>query len=234
MEHPRRSDGNQQADRRTEHDVELVRIGQDKPRVDSGARSQEAPDHEQNSRIEAASELGKEADVESPGDDSGNHHGKENVDVEIVGVVQAKGGRLGSQVENPVRANGGGASVKQIEEPDGAVDEGEPQRQQCIDGAHGQAVEGKLQGLVTGLADFPGDVTGSRQAQCGRQESAMVTQVGCQMTPRRNSADRESSAHGTRPRTLNPHAAERSLCCPSCRGVGLDTSSQPHGAHGWR
>ena len=111
--------------------------------------------------------------MQGPGDDASGQRGKDDIDVEVVDIV-APDAFVSTQVEDAVGAERGGCSVIQIKEPDGAVDEGETHRQQGIDGADSQAVEGKLQGLVGGLADLPADVRCDREGQDNRQQPPPV------------------------------------------------------------
>ena len=82
---------------------------------------------------------------------------------------------LGPHVENSVRAQGGGGAVVEVEEPDSAVDDGEPHRQQGVHGADRQAVKSELEGLFRGLAYFPRDVGRDDGDQKGCQNPAPVS-----------------------------------------------------------
>ena len=168
VERQARPHRNQHADCRTEHDVQLAREGEDNPHVSACARSQEASATEQCDVIETAPEPGVEGNVEGPRCHSGDHRGEHNVDVEVVDLVLAGQDLLRPQIKDAVGAHGGGRAVVHIEEPDSAVDEGEPHRQQSVYGTDGQAVEGELQGLVRGLTGLPGDVGEDRYGQYDR------------------------------------------------------------------
>ena len=110
------------------------------------------------------SKAGVHAFVEGPGHDAGGHCGVEDVHEYVVDRVQPAEGLLRPQVENAVCAQRRRRSIVQIEEPDGAIDQSKPHRQQGVHRPHGQAVEGKLQGLVGRLADLPTDV--GRSGRC--------------------------------------------------------------------
>ena len=132
------------ANRRTEDEVQLVGVGENESRIDARARGQKRFDGAQRRVIEAPPQLGIEAHVEGPHGHPGDHCREHDVDVDVVDRVLPGQHLLRPQVEDPVGAHGGGSAVVHIEEPDGAVDEGEAHRQQSVDSAHGQAVEGEL------------------------------------------------------------------------------------------
>ena len=128
---------NQHSDRRAEDDVEVVRKGEDNAHVSACARSEETSAGEQSGVIEATPKLWVKANVEGPCGHSGDHRGKHDVDVEVVDLVLAAQYLLRPQIEDAVGAHGGSRAVVHVEEPDGAVDEGEPHRQQGVHGAYG-------------------------------------------------------------------------------------------------
>ena len=76
------------------------------------------------------------------------HCGEDNADVEVVDLVAPLQGLLRAQIEDAVSAQSGGRAVVQVKEPDRAVNDGEPHREQGVHGPDRQAVERKLQGLV--------------------------------------------------------------------------------------
>ena len=100
-----------------------------------------------------------EACLETPSGHAGHHEGEYDVNVKIVDFeLPDLEGVFGPEVENAVCADGSGSAVIEIEEPNRAVDEGEADGKQGIDGTHGCAVECELQGLVSRFADLPADV----------------------------------------------------------------------------
>ncbi len=75
--------------------------------------------------------------MKDPGDYSGNHRGKGDIDVRAVNLVLPAQGLARHQVENAIGAKGSGRAVVQIEEPDGAVDDGESKGKQGVHGTDG-------------------------------------------------------------------------------------------------
>ena len=124
----------------------------------------------------------KERLVEGPRDHSGSHGGKHGGHIGV-GVVVAAEAVLRPEVEDAVSAYGGGGPVVEVEEPNGAVDDGEAHREEGVDCAYGQAVEGELHGLIGGLGDLPGEIRDYGYGQRRRQDSAMVITTGKQTAP---------------------------------------------------
>ena len=75
----------------------------------------------------------------------------------------------GPQVEDAVCAHRGSGAVVEIEEPYGAVDEGEAQGEKRVHRANRQAVERELHGLIGRLGYLP-DHVGSGYCGQGRRK----------------------------------------------------------------
>ena len=82
--------------------------------------------------------------VERPCNHAGNNGGKQHVDHGVLHLVQAANRLFRTQIEDPVRPDGGRGAIVEVKEPDGAVDEGKAHGQQRVYRAHGEAVERKL------------------------------------------------------------------------------------------
>ena len=185
VEQPQQRRGRQQPHDGAQHDVEHLRVGEDESRVDPAARGHQhahAP-AETGSKVR---EAGAQACVKGPGNHASHDDSEDEVDVQLVDLVLAAHHIVGAEVEDPVGPQGCGRAVVQVEEPDGAVDQGEPQGQQCVDRAHGQAIEGELQRLLRGLADLPADIPHSQGKESGVEKAA-----------RRLQPCRQASVHAT-------------------------------------
>ena len=187
LERPARCQRHQYADEGAQSNVEVVRIREDESRVNSCRSGEHASADAQGGWAEARSEPAVEGDVKGPGDHSSDDHGEDAIHIGTIHRMLAAQDLLTSEVENAVGSQGGSGSVVQIKEPDRAVNDGEPQRQQRIHGADGEAVESELQGLVRGLADFPADVGRDEGDQYDREQLAPVGEVAKQLGRSRRS-----------------------------------------------
>ena len=154
--------------------VQVFRVVQDRQGVASRRRRQYPARGEQHLPVVAPAQPGVERLVEDPGDHSRHYGGEQHVYVGVVHGVQAAKGVLGAQVEDAVCANGRGRTVVEIEEPDGAVHNGEPHCQQGVHRADREAVESELQRLARRLAYLPANIEDYRRNQRCRQQPAPV------------------------------------------------------------
>ena len=154
---PPRDKRRQDAYCRAEDDVGVVGETQNEAHVAPRADGQESSDCVQNPSVETRPQLVEERLVQRPRDHSGGHGGKYGVHVGVRVVVTAEA-VLRPQVEDAVGSDGCRRTVVQIEEPYGAVDDGKAHREERVDGAYGQTVEGELHGLVGRFGDLPGEL----------------------------------------------------------------------------
>ena len=87
---------------------------------------------------------------ERPGGNARGDDREDHVHYRCVDLVLAAQRLAGTEVEDAVRADRGGRSVVEIEEPDRAVDKCEADREEGVDRADGETVEGELQAPVSG------------------------------------------------------------------------------------
>ena len=161
--------------------MQVFRIRKHDARVDSRGCRQHSADAKQDGPINTRPKAGIHAFVECPGDDTGGHRGVEDVHEYVVHRIQPAEGLLRPQVEYAVCAQRSRRSIVQIEEPDGAIDQSKPHRQQGVHRPHRQAVEGKLQGLVGRLADLPTDVSRGGCCEYYCQEVIQARALGNQV-----------------------------------------------------
>ena len=135
----------------------VVSEAQNEPHVAPGTDGEDPSDCVQDSSVETRSQLVEECLVEGPRDHPGGHGGKHDIDVGVCVIVAAEA-VLRPEVEDAVSAYGGRRPVVQIEEPYGAVDDGESHREEGVDGPHCQTVEGELHRLIGRLGDLPGEI----------------------------------------------------------------------------
>ena len=163
-----------------DQDVELLRTGEHQARIDPNPKRHEASEDEQHCRIHPRPKPAVKGHVERPSNDAGNDCGKKDIDEGIIYVVSTAEYVLRSQVEDAVGAQSSGRAVVQVKEPNRAVDQGEAHGEQCVHGAHGQAVERELQGLGRGLDNLPAEVCDDGGGQNRCQRSALVLAISQQ------------------------------------------------------
>ena len=185
VEEPQQRRSRQEPHDGAEHDVQHLRVGQDEAGVGPAARRHQQARAPSEAGLEGG-ETVAEARVERPRDNAGHDDGEDEVYVQLVDLVLAADHVVGAEVEDPVGAQGRGCAVVQVEEPDGAVDQGEAHGQERVDRADGEAVEGELQRLLRGLADLPADVPHCQGKEGGVEKAA-----------RRVQACRQASVHAT-------------------------------------
>ena len=129
---------------------------------------------------ESRPQPGVKAGVEHPGNHSCCDHGEAHVYRHLVDFVAPPEGFRRPQIEDAVRPDRRCRPVIEVEEPDGAVHQGEAHRQQRVDRSYRYPVEGKLKGLIGRLGDFPTDVGDRYKGQNDRQQTrgANVGQAG--------------------------------------------------------
>ena len=128
--------------------MELRGVGEHQPGVDPRANGESPLGGAQGSWVEAGAGPAVESRVQRPCDDPGDYGGEYDVDVRSVDLVLSAQDFLRPEIEHAVGSKGRRRPEVQVEEPDSAVDDGEPQGQQSVHRAHGQPVEGELQCLV--------------------------------------------------------------------------------------
>ena len=161
------------ADGRAQHDVNNRGIRQDDAGVAANRAGHQADDETDGVRTEATAQTRIQDLVKSPADHAGDDCSEHRVYIDAVDIEAAAEGRGSPQVEDTICSKGGGGSVVEIEEPDGAVHQGEAHGQQGVHCADGESVEGELHGLWRRLADLPRDVgDGGRGQDQGEHTSA--------------------------------------------------------------
>ena len=86
---------------------------------------------------------------------------------------------LGHEIEHAVCSEGCGSAVVQVEEPNGAVNDGKSHGQESIDGSHRETVESELKGLVGRLGDLPKHVGRDQDNQRYGEEFKLIATI-CQ------------------------------------------------------